>query len=295
MKRQALVTGSNGFVGTYLKSYLEHQEWEVHTFNLANGQDIRNYETIRNELAYIRPDAIFHLAAQAAPAESFANPQRALEVNTVGTTNILEAVRQLGLKTKIHLVSSSEVYGHGDTTRWNFMNPRSPYAVSKAAMDQMGQVYMSTYDMPIVITRAFNHTGPGRGEEYAESSFAKQIAEYEIGRRKYIVHGDLSYTRNYTDVRDIVRAYVMAIDLKPGVYNICSEVNVKMETVMHLLSGMSKDGAVPSELREYLLRPNDFSFETPACENFQKLTGWKAEIPFNQTLRDLLDYWRKRV
>jgi GDP-4-dehydro-6-deoxy-D-mannose reductase len=294
-RRRALVTGSRGFVGKHLVTELNLQGWEVSEFNLRHRQDVRYYDKVRDTIEACKPNVIFHLAAQAAPRESFMNPQRALQVNAVGSLNILEAVRQLGYQTTIHLASTSEVYGPGNNDETATMHPRSPYAVGKAAMDQLGQMYASAYGMHIVITRAFNHTGPGRGEEYAESHFARQIAEYDAGKRSVISHGDLAPIRNYTDVRDVVRAYVMAIDLGSGVYNICSDSNLSMEEVMMRLAELSKDHVVPLEQDQALMRPNDFSFRKPSCDKFRSATGWTPEFSLEKTLSDLLDYWRERI
>lgn len=290
---KAVITGMGGFVGTHLYRHLIKEGWEVVSFDLKFGYDIRDFEVVRNFLDSERPDVIFHLAAQAFVPESFTNPQRVFEVNTIGSLNILEAVKQLGLKTTIHLAGTSEEYGDGNTEEESLLRPKSPYAISKVAMDYLGQLYSRAYDMHVVVTRAFNHTGPGRGEMYAESAWAKQIAEYEKGKRDFIEHGNLESVRNYTDVRDIVKAYALTVDCPSGVYNICSDQNVKMSEVMDILCEWSEH--VPLKQREALLRPVDFSFKKPNCESFKSFTGWKPEYELETTLKDLLDYWRKKV
>ncbi len=296
--RKALVIGSRGFVGTHLSQYLLEQGWEVKGFNLRDGQNILDYEFVRNALDVERPTHIFHLAAQAYVPESFTNPVRTFEVNTIGSLNVLEAVRQLGIKTRIHLAGTSEEYGdsqygEGKTTEETLPNPLSPYAISKLAMDHLGRLYTKSYGLHVVVTRAFNHTGPGRGEMYAESSFAKQIVEVELGRREVVEHGNLESIRNYSDVRDIVRAYVLAVDLEPGVYNICSDQNVTMQEIMDKLIENAKV-PVKTKVNPALFRPADFSFKTPSCEKFQKLTDWKPVIGLDITMIGLLDYWRKQ-
>lgn len=297
--RKALVIGSEGFVGRHLGKELLDQGWEAKGFNLRNGQDILNYEQVRNVLDVERPDAIFHLAAQAYVPESFANPKRTFEVNTIGSLNILEAVRQLGIKTRIHMAGTSEEYGDsqygkGKTTELTLPNPLSPYAISKLAMDHLGRLYAKSYGLNVVVTRAFNHAGPGRGEMYAESAFAKQIVEVELGRREFVEHGNLESIRNYTDVRDIVKAYILAVDLPSGVYNICSEKNVSMQHIMDTLIVNSK-AKIKTKVNPSLFRPADFSFKVPSCEKFKKLTGWEAQIPLNITLGDILADWRGRL
>lgn len=292
--RKAIVTGDTGHVGGHLVRHLTERGWDVKGFSLRAGQDIQDYEQIRNTLDIERPDVIFHLAAQAYVPESFANPQRTFEVNTVGSMNILEAVRQLGLKTKIHLAGTSEEYGNGVPREDAMLEPKSPYAISKAAMDHAGQLYAKSYNMEVIVTRAFNHTGPDRGEQYAESSFAKQVAEVEIGKRDVVEHGNLESVRNYTDVRDIVRAYELAVDLDSGVYNICSSQNVTMQEVMDTLIKISGRD-IKTKVNPALYRPYDFSFQKPRCDTFRDLTGWQPEIKLEQTLTDLLNYWREKV
>lgn len=291
-----LVIGSKGFVGSHLVDYLTQSGHKIHHFDLKDGYDIRDYEQVRLAIDAIRPDGIFHVAALAYVPESFLDPARAIEINTLGSLNVLEAVRRIGLKTRVHLCGSSEEYGDADepVSENSLPNPLSPYAISKLAMDYLGQFYAKAYGMNIVVTRTFNHTGPGRGEQYAESSWAKQLVEIENGTRSTLLHGDLKPIRNYTDVRDVVRAYALAINLPSGVYNICSEQNVMMNDVLTDLVVEAKCD-IPTEVDTTLLRPADFSFNRPTCEKFKKLTGWKAEIPLEQTLKDLLEYWRNEA
>lgn len=296
---KSLVFGSKGFVGVHLADHLVAEGHEVHGFNLRDGQNILDYEFVRNALDVFRPNYIFHLAAQAFVPESFTNPTRTFQVNTIGSLNILEAVRQLQLKTKIHLAGTSEEYGSavngkGTIDELTLPEPSSPYAISKLAMDYLGQVYAKSYGLEVVVTRAFNHAGPGRGEMYAESSFAKQIVECELGKRKVVEHGNLSTVRNYTDVRDIVRAYKMAIDLPSGVYNICSDNSITMQELMDLLVKNSKV-EIKTKVNEALYRPGDFSFKKPSCEKFKKLTGWKTTYDLETTMIDVLESWREKL
>jgi len=294
-----LISGSAGFVGTHLAQLLKDESMQVFEFNLRHGQDIRNFELVRNTLDAIRPNYIFHLAGQAFVPESFSNPKRTFEVNTIGSMNILEAVRQLQIKTKIMLCGTSEEYGDamngkGVIDEQTLPEPKSPYAVSKMAMDYLGRVYTNAYGLEVVITRAFNHAGPGRGEMYAESAFAKQIVECELGRRKVVEHGNLTTIRNYTDVRDIVRAYRLAIDLPPDVYNICSDNSVTMQELMDLLI---KNAKVPikTKVNPALYRPGDFSFKRPSCEKFKKWTNWSTTYSLEETMISVLDGWREKL
>lgn len=295
----AIVTGSKGFVGTHLTKYLLEQGWQVHGFNLRDGQDLRNFESVRNAIDIIRPTHIFHLAAVAYVPESFQNPSRTFEVNILGSLNILEAVKQLGVKTKVHLAGTSEEFGDTSATdepitELSLPNPLSPYAISKLAMDHLGRLYARSYGLQVVVTRAYNHAGPGRGEMYAESAFARQIVEVENGTRKTVEHGNLESVRNYTDVRDIVRAYVKAIELPPDVYSICSNQNVSMQRIMDVLVSLSTT-EIETKVNQSLYRPADFSFKTPSCKKFTDLTEWKPVISLDTTLTDILNDWRGRL
>jgi GDP-4-dehydro-6-deoxy-D-mannose reductase len=287
---KVLVTGDSGFVGRHLRQELEAQSHQVNGLSLSSI-DIRNFEELRNFLDVTRPQQIYHLAAQAYVPESFANPVRVFEVNTIGSLNLLEAVRQLGLKTRILLAGTSEEYGDAEPLEAGYVNPLSPYAIAKLAMDKRGLLYAKTYGMNVVVTRAFNHTGPGRGEMYAESSFAKQIAEIEKGQRDFLEHGNLETIRNYIDVRDVVRAYRLAIELPSDVYNICSDQNVTMQEIIEMLIKNSLLD-IQTRINPALYRPADFSFKNPSCKKLSRLTNWKPQYKLEQTLEDLLNYWR---
>lgn len=296
---RCLIFGDSGFVGKHLRDCLENYGYDVYGFDRHNGDDLRNYEDVHRAIEYYRPDWIFHLAAMTFVPESFHDPRRAYEINTLGSLNILEAVRKLGLKTKIHLAGTSEEYGDTSScdppiTELSLPTPLSPYAISKLAMDLTGQLYARSYGMHVVVTRAFNHCGPGRGEMFAESAFAKQIAEIERGKRDILYHGNLESIRNYTDVRDIVRGYVQAIELPPGVYNLCSDRNVSMVEMLEMLFKYAKV-PIKTEVKPELYRPVDFSFKEPSCEKFTNLTGWKPTIPLEQTLLEILEDWRIRL
>lgn len=296
---KALVTGSDGFVAQHLIKALKEEGYEVFGFDIKKGNDLRDYETVRRAIDTIRPDKIFHLGALTYVPESFLDARRAIEINALGSLNILEAVRHLGLKTKIHLAGTSEEFGDNKDasepiTEISTPNPLSPYAIGKLAMDYLGQFYARAYNMNVVVTRAFNHSGPGRGEEFAESAFAKQIVEIEKGTRKELLHGNLESVRNYTDVRDIVRGYMLAIDLEPGLYVLCSENNVTMQELLDTLISKSTS-KIKHSVNPALYRPADFSFKKPSCKKFTDLTGWKPEIGLDQMLEDILNDWREKL
>ena len=294
---RVLITGRSGFVGRHLENALNVQRAEIFGFDRQQGGNVLDYEQLRTFLDESRPDYIYHLAAQAYVPESFVDPRRAIMTNTVGSINLLEAVKNLGIKPKILLVGTSEEYGDVSSskiTEKTIPNPRSPYAISKLAMDHMGRLYAESYGLHIVVSRAFNHTGPGRGEMYAESSFAKQIVEIELGKREFLEHGNLDSVRNYTDVRDVVGAYTMAINLEPDVYNICSNQNVKMKEVLDILISLA-NVPIKTKVSKSLYRPSDFSFAKPSSAKFRKLTGWKPKLPIEHTMGSLIDYWRRHL
>ena len=225
-----------------------------------------------------------------------------MEVNLVGSVNLFEATKQAGCDPVIQIACSSEEYGLVDReqlpiTEETPLRPLSPYAVSKVAMDYLGYQYFKSYGMRIIRTRAFNHEGPRRGEAFVTSNFAKQVAEIEAGIRPPIIYvGNLSAERDYTDVRDIVRAYWAAVKYaEPGeVYNICSGKAYRISSLLDMLISMSSI-KVTVEIDPNRLRPSDVPVLLGDCSKFRKATGWEPEIPFEKTMADLLDYWRERV
>jgi GDP-4-dehydro-6-deoxy-D-mannose reductase len=179
-------------------------------------------------------------------------------------------------------------------TESNPLRPLSPYAVSKVAQDFLGYQYFKSYGMKIVRTRAFNHTGPRRGEVFVTSNFARQLIETELGKRGPVLYvGNLDAVRDFSDVRDVVRAYALALEKgTPGeVYNIASGKGIKIKDLLAKLVEMTRV-EIKIEKDPSRLRPSDVQLLTGSPEKFQKATGWKPEIPFERTLRDLMDYWR---
>lgn len=288
-----LITGSLGFAGKHLSEYLRKEGHEVFGFDIKIKQeyDIRNYDSVRMALDTVQPDKIFHLAALAYVPESEKDIHRAIDTHIIGTINILNAVKNLGLRSRILLASTSEEYGYenqsSEVTEKSPTTPTTSYGATKNAMTTLAL----TYDLPIVITRAFNHIGPGKSPQYADSSFAKQIAHIE----KYggvLHHGDLTAIRNYTDVRDIVRAYTIAIDCEPGIYNVCSDNNV---TIKELLDSLIQNSTTIIETKEKqsLKRSSSPIFYPPSYKKL-KVAGWEPEIKFEDSIKDLLDDWRDR-
>ena len=245
---------------------------------------------------------IFHLAAQSFVPASWRLPAETFAVNAVGQINLFEAVRDLKLDPRIQIAGSSEEYGqvHPDEVpmkETNPLRPLSPYAVSKVAQDLLGYQYFMSYGLKAVRTRGFNHTGPRRGDVFVTSNFARQIAEIEKGKRPPVVEvGNLEAKRDFTDVRDMVRAYWLACAKgEPGeVYNIGTGHTIAMKDMLAILLSLSTS-KVEVKVDPARLRPSDVPILYSDCSKFKALTGWKPRIPLETTLKDLLDYWRARV
>jgi len=317
---KVLITGITGFAGSHLAEYILARQPRVKVCGLMRWRsrmdnilairdkvelcegDIKDIVSLQKCLAEIRPDYVFHLAAQSFVPASWRLPAETFAINAIGQVNLFEALLGLKLNPKIQVAGSSEEYGHVNSDEvpmkeTNPLRPLSPYAVSKVAQDLLGYQYFQSYGLPIVRTRGFNHTGPRRGEVFVTSTFAKQIAEVETKKREPVIHvGNLEAKRDFTDVRDIVRAYWLSLEKgQPGeVYNIGTGRAITMKEVLDRLLALSKV-KVRVEVDPARLRPSDVPILEPDCSKFVKLTGWKPEIPFDQTLRDLLDYWRERV
>ncbi len=241
-------------------------------------------------------------AAQSYVQVSFDSAADTLNTNVIGTTNLLDAVRLSGLDPLIHICSSSEVYGQVNQDELpiretNPLRPASPYAVSKVGEDMIAQQYFLSYGMRTLRTRMFTHTGPRRGDVFAESAFAKQIAEIEAGIRSDPVKvGNLDSVRTFADVRDAVRGYWLLLEKCPpgAVYNIGDERTMTVGEMLEMLKGMGKV-AIEHEVDPALMRPSDVTLQIPDCSAFKAATGWQPEIALEQTLADLLDYQRARI
>jgi GDP-4-dehydro-6-deoxy-D-mannose reductase len=316
--RRVLVTGVTGFAGSHLVDYMLTrndceifgiQRWRSPLENIEHVKDritlvecdLRDASSTRDTLERIRPDWIFHLAAQSFVPTSWSAPTESLTTNVLGELNLFEAVRRIGLTCRIQLACSSEEYGmvYADELpirETNPLRPLSPYAVSKVAQDLLGYQYWMSWKVDCVRTRGFNHEGPRRGPVFVASDFAKQIADIEQGRKEPVLHvGNLEAKRDFTDVRDMVRGYWLALEkCEPGeVYNLCSGKAYSIQQVLDLLLGMTK---AKIEVRQdrLRLRPSDVPVLLGDRTKFTKATGWEPVIPFEQTLRDMLDFWRAR-
>ena len=318
MAKKALITGIAGFAGSHLAELLLRQGDDVYGLCRPRSKtdhiesiksklhledaDLLDSHSLYTTIARIKPDYIFHLAAQSFVPTSWVSPSVTLEVNVVGSANIFEAVRQVGINPVIQIACSSEEYGlvHPDEIpikETNPLRPLSPYAVSKVAMDYLGYQYYRSYGLNIVRTRGFNHTGPRRGETFVTSNFAKQIAMIEKGKQEPVIHvGNLEAQRDWTDVRDVVRGYLVAVEkCDPGeVYNICTGKAVKVSAMLNILLSFSKV-KVQTKEDSSRMRPSDVPILIGNNTKFVQKTGWKPEIPFEKTMEDLLNYWRERV
>lgn len=257
---------------------------------------------VANAISAARPDLIFHLAAQSFVPDSHTAPHHTIQVNLLGTLNLLVATMNICPGAKVLVAGSSEEYGlvhphECPIKEWQPFRPLSPYGVAKAAMELLAQQFHASYGLHIVTTRAFNHTGPRRGEQFVTSSFAKQVAEIVAALRPPTLFvGNLDAKRDWTDVRDMVRAYWLAIqNCKPAEpYNICSNKPFAVREIVNILQDLSptRFTTEPDPARQ---RPSDVPLLWGSCEKFWKATGWKPTITFRQTMKDLLDYWREKV
>lgn len=317
-KEKVLISGGTGFVGSWLlEEYLKEpdkydvyatKKWRSDITNVDHikdkikwfDMDLSDSHSIESVIKQVKPQKLHHLAAMSFVASSFKYPAQTLEVNLLGSLHLFEAVRRHSPKTVIQIAGSSEEYGIPEVTPITesmLPKPCSPYGLSKLSMTLLAQNYVKAYGMRIVTTRTFNHTGPRRGDSFVCSSFAKQIAEIEIGIKESVIeHGNLDAIRDFTDARDIVLAYKIAINkCKYGViYNICSGTEITIKQILMKLASMS-DNKIHFKQDPERMRPSDLHTLIGDYSKFKNLTEWTPNIPFDKTLEDLLNYWRERV
>ncbi len=327
-KIRALITGITGMVGSHLSDFLlEKTDWDIygmcrwrspldnvqHLLERANKKDrlyfidgdLNDYVSLQNVVAISRPDYVFHLAAQSYPTTSFTSPIQTLDTNILGTARLLEVLRWAkDVDPAIHVCASSEVFGR--VSRENLpiheeipFHPASPYAISKVGTDLLGRFYAEAYGQKIMTTRMFTHTGPRRGDVFAESTFAKQIAMIEEDMIPPVVKtGNLDSLRTWSDVRDAVRAYYLLVTINPvpgEYYNIGGTFSCTVGDMLGHLLSLSHRKDIKVETEQSRLRALDADLQVPDTTKFKEHTGWEPEISFEKTMLDLLDYWRKRV
>jgi GDPmannose 4,6-dehydratase len=268
-----------------------------------NG-DLNDLISLLNAVKKARPDYVFHLAAQSYPQTSFNAAEDTYNTNILGTGRLLDALRFVELDPVIHVCASSEVFGRVPKEKLPIdeectFHPASPYAISKIGTDMIGRYHAEAYGQKIMTTRMFTHTGPRRGDVFAESTFAKQIAMIENGCLPPVVKvGNLESLRTYADVRDAVRAYYMLVTIDPipgEYYNIGGTHVCKIGDMLQFLIDLSIVKDIEVEVDPERLRPIDADLQVPDTRKFRNHTGWEPTIPFEKTMRDLLDYWRERI
>jgi GDP-4-dehydro-6-deoxy-D-mannose reductase len=311
---RVFITGVSGFVGHYLVEHIVEASPEADIWGLlwagefahsprsvfAVEGDLTNIYSLKNAVDQAKPEIVFHLAAASSVASSWDNPGLFLEVNALGTVNLLEAVRDYGARVVVS--SSAEIYGAVPQAEQPIVEsaplaPISPYGVSKASQDLVTAQYFHGHGLDTVRIRPFHHTGPRRPARFVASSFARQIARIERGLDPpRLAVGNLKAIRDITDVRDVVRAYWLgAMRGKGGeAYNVCSGRQTTMQQVLDGLLALT-DIEVEIEVDPARMRAADIPCQVGDSSRFSDLTGWRAEIPLEQTLGDLLDWWRDKV
>ena len=328
MPPKALITGITGMVGSHLADFLlENTDWDIfgmcrwrspldnveHLLERVNNRDrvyfiygdLCDFISLQNAIEASVPDYVFHLAAQSYPSVSFTSPIATLDTNIIGTERLLEVLRRCkGIDPVIHVCSSSEVFGRVQKENIPInescsFHPASPYAISKTGTDLIGRFHAEAYGQKVVVTRMFTHTGPRRGDVFAESTFAKQIAMIEQALIPPVVKaGNLDSLRTWSDVRDAVRAYhlLVTVDPIPGeYYNIGGSFSCTVGEMLNYLISISRRKDIEVEIERSRIRPLDADLQVPDTTKFKKHTGWEPKIPFEKTMQDLLDYWRDKV
>ncbi len=311
--KKGLVIGAAGFVGRYLVREMRNNKIETFVTKLPHEKfteesvnvydlDILDKDAIVNILYEIQPDYIFHLAAQSSVGVAWKNPLLTVDVNIKGSINLMDAVRELFYKPRVLLIGSGEEYGYikpeeTPISEDNLLRPGNIYAATKACQNMIGSIYAKAYDMDLMMVRAFNHIGPGQAPLFVVSDFCKQVAEIEKGiREPVIMVGNLAAKRDFTDVRDVVKAYVKLI--KQGssgeTYNVGSGSAQEIRQILEKVIAMS-DVDIKVETDPNKIRPVDVPIIEADITKLNTLTGWKPEISVEQTICETLDYWRIHI
>lgn len=312
--KKAMLIGAAGFVGKYLMQYLHDEcNMEVHVTKLPHEQihnksvavydlDILKKEQIISLFYEVRPDYIYHLAAQSSVGLAWKDPCLTVDVNIKGSVNVMDAVRELYYKPRILLIGSGEEYGHikdGETpiTETNMIRPGNIYAATKVCQNMIGSIYAQAYDINIMMVRAFNHIGPNQEPMFVVADFCKQVAEIERGLRNPIIYvGNLQTKRDFTDVRDVVRAYKMLIEkgISGETYNVGSGHAISIQEILELIISLT-DVPIKIEIDSNKIRPVDIPIIEADTTKLRELTNWEPEISLRQTIEETLSYWRKKI
>ena len=313
---RVLITGAGGFVGHHLSAHIGNAQPRARLTGttLVTGEtvhesvndiyriDLKDYTKVRQLLAKCCPDAIYHLAAQAFVPRSFEEPWETLENNIRAQLNLIRACLELEIRPRILIVSSAEIYGASEPEQLPLnedtaIRPTNPYSVSKVAQDMLGMQYFLSHNLPIMRARPFNHIGPGQNERFVAPAFARQIASIEEGQAEAVIYvGNLESKRDFTDVRDIVRAYHMIVEMgQPGeAYNIASGVARSIRHLLDTLLGLTET-KIEVRVDPARLRPVDVPEIRGDSSKLRRHTGWQPELTFEQTLQDVLADWRQRL
>lgn len=311
--KKGLVIGAAGFVGNYLIEEMVKNGMEAYATKLPHEKlenqnakvydlDIMDKDAIVSLLFEVRPDYIFHLAAQSSVGLAWKNPGLTIDVNIKGGVNVMDAIRELFYKPRVLLIGSGEEYGHiqpGETPicEENHLRPGNIYAATKVCQNMIGSIYSKAYDMELMMVRAFNHIGPGQAPMFVVSDFCKQVAEIEKGLKEPVMRvGNLAAKRDFTDVRDVVRAYVLLVQAGTAgeTYNVGSGNAQAIQEILDLIVSMSKVD-IRVEVDPNKLRPVDVPIIEADITKLNKLTGWKPQIMLKETIKETLDYWRANV
>ncbi len=312
--KKAMIIGAGGFVGSYLIDCLHNEfDMDVYATKLPNMEfehpnatvcdlDIMSKDDIVELFYDVRPDYIFHLAAQSSVSVAWKNPMLTIDVNIKGSVNVMEAVRELYYKPRILIIGSGEEYGHikeGDTpiNEDTVLRPGNIYAATKACQNMIGSIYAKAYDLELMLVRAFNHMGPGQAPLFVVSDFCKQVAEIELGLKEPVIRvGNLSAMRDFTDVRDVVRAYALLIQsgVAGETYNVGSGNAMEIRKILDIIVGMST-AQINVEVDPNKIRPVDVPIIEADITKINEVTGWKPSIPIEQTLEEVLNYWRNEL
>lgn len=311
---KALIIGAAGFVGSYLaENLINEYGWTVYATKLEHETfsiekvtvltlDVLDGESVYELLQEIKPDYIFHLAAQSSVALSWKKPELTLDVNIKGCVHLLEAVRKLDYSPRVLLIGSGEEYGYLQDNEIpvkedTVLRPGNFYAATKACQNMFGKIYADAYQMQVMMVRAFNHIGPGQAPLFVVSDFCKQVAEIEYGKREPVLYvGNLSAKRDFTDVRDIVNAYAKLIQKGSAgeTYNIGSGHAVSIQSILDQIVAMSEK-EIRVETDAGKMRPVDVPIIEADISKIVRETGWRPEIPLHVTLREVLEYWREQI